>query len=495
MAFSPPSNQDYYDFVRREHARRAEIRRGEKTFGRSASSFPLQERPLHFVGKKRSYVCGCDHPGRHSDKTYSVFHESRRLNTGLTKYLVQHSLESCSITDYQEYCRQNMADWETEDVDVGQFHYTSPHKDVVCRCSQPWGHCYGAPRDPQIIEKCAEFFCLYNGELMVTNDQWNGRDSDWSPAYCPDVPSAYSPGVRARPGYMPGHMPDSLPEPFYSTRYRETTRPPVLLKKKRRDATERRASVIPKHPRTAAVPEQQPDMPPEVWKKARPSLWKPQFGTTSALSTPMGSVPPTRPNSPSVASDTTRRARSSTSRSHSQHGGSVTRARDQRADSLFDTSSLRSAIEGIDVGVSPRHTPRSLRDIAEHPSSINSSEVYESDDDGSRSRRESPSFDYDRRYQSHPSDRVYEKDDDRPSPTPVYDNPSMAIADPVAELSARRSPVELPVTPARQPHTATLNELEGRDWNMPAELEGRPSRDWHQQTVNSTFDQHARPPY
>ncbi|OAG14621.1 hypothetical protein CC77DRAFT_1082505 [Alternaria alternata] len=416
-------------FVRSKRPGDVKVHREKESSRGSASSLAPHERILHYVGKGRTYVCRCTNPRRHSVRISCVAFESRHLSADLTLYLERHDLQSCAVADLQDYHEWQDAKWEVEEVYADEFHYANRNKDVVCRCLQPWSHDYGTPRHPEIIERCAEFFCAHTGELTATKKQWKSFDNS--------SPPPYSFIVRDQPGH-PRTYQDS------GKKHRPTISPEVKV----RDKIERKASVMPEHRGHVSIqeatPEREPGMLSQAWQTAHPSLSKARPGAESAYSTPMGTVPPSRSASPSVALNMTQCASSSASSSQSQ------------------------------------------------------GEADTADDYGTTTRREPLPFDNGLWYR----DRLhYEKYGDMASQISVEELFARSLPvelpgfgrdegnqTPVAELTDCRSPVELPATPVRRRHTATLKKLKGREWDTASELEAKHSRLRHEQTINGTFD-------
>jgi hypothetical protein len=519
-------------FVRSKRTRDVKIRGAKRSSHRSASSLAPHERILHYVGKERTYVCRCTNPRRHSVRISCVAFESRHLSADLTLYLERHNLQSCAIADLEDYHEWQDAKWEMEGVYADEFHYANRNKDVVCRCLQPWSHDYGTPRHPEIIERCAEFFCAYSGELTATKKQW--KSFNYS------SPPPYSSIVQDQPGH---------PKTFQDTRkkHRPTISPEVEV----RDKAERKASVIPDHRGHAstqeAIPEREPEMLPQAWQPAHPSLSKARPGAESAYSTPMGTVPPSRSASPSVALNVTQRASSSASSSQFQDeaGTAVStdefdpsRTRDWLAVLALTTCYICSVFEKKAIrGLLKRFPDLEIPDSAEMqatgivsgsygedadlPNSDSGSKKsvsvpgdtlgiheengcygedggYEEDDSGITTSREYLPFDNGLWYR----DRLhYEKYGDMASQLSVAELPARSLPvelacfdrdeenkTPVAELIDRRSPVELPATSVRRRHTVTLKKLEGREWDTASELEAKHSRLRHEQTISGTFN-------
>ncbi|KAG9189835.1 hypothetical protein G6011_06703 [Alternaria panax] len=410
------------------------------------------------------------------------------------------ALESCAIADLWEYYRRQDVKWEMQDVYADEFHYANQNKDVVCRCLEPWNHDHGTPRNLEIVEQCAEFFCVYTGELTATREQWKCFDYNSHPSY--------SSVVQDRPGHMA------------SSQDTKKHRSSLSRKVEVRSKAERIASFIPSPCHSASTPEptpeSQPEMPPGVWERARSSICKSQLGVESAFGTPMGTVPPSRSTSPPVTPNMARLASNSTQVqreadvSESKDPSDTLRARDWLAESVFSASSIHAAYEQkairallkrfphvqIPKTQATRIVPHSYGDEASHRSSVadpmgedpisnHPSRIYEEEDHESASNRSYSPFDNDLWYR----DRLhYQTYGNMANQIPVAELPARGSS---VELPACRSPVELPATAARQRHTATLKELEGRNWDTASELEGRNARIWHEQAISGTFN-HAR---
>ncbi|KAB2098926.1 hypothetical protein AG0111_0g12729 [Alternaria gaisen] len=517
-------------FTRSKRTGDVKIRRAKGSSQRSASSLASHERFLHYVGKERTYVCRCTNPRRHSVRISCVAFESRHLSIDLTLYLERHNLQSCAIADLEDYHEWQDAKWEMEGVYADEFHYANRNKNVVCHCLQSWSHDYGTPRHPEIIERCAEFFCTNSGELTATKKQW--KSFDYSP------PPPYSSIVRDKPVH---------PRTFQDTRKKHRPTSEVEV----RDKAERKASVMPDHRGHAliqeATPEPEPEMLSQAWQPAHTSLSKARPGAESAYSTPMGTVPPSRSTSPSVALNVTQCASSSASSSQIQNeaGTAVntdvfdpSRTRDWLAIlalttcyicSVYEKKAIRGLLkrfpdlelpdspEAQATGVVPGRygedadlsncdsgsmksvpVPGDPLGVHEESGYYEEDGGYQKDDYGTTTSREYLPFDNGLWYR----DRLhYEKHGDMASQISVAELPArnlpveLACFDrdegnktPVAVLADRRSPVELPATPVRRRHTVTLKKLEGREWDTASELEAKHSRLRHEQTISGTFN-------
>jgi hypothetical protein len=318
-----------------------------------------------------------------------------------------------------------------------------------------------------------------------------------------------------------------------------------------RNKAERKASVMPDHRGHASIqeatPECEQEMLPQAWQPAHPSLSKARPGAESAYSTPMGTVPPSRSASPSVALDVTQRASSSASSSQFQDeaGTAVntdvfdpSRTRDWLAVlalttcyicSVYEKKAIRGLLKrfpDLEIPDPPEvqatgFVPGSYGDDAGLPNSDSGSMKrvpvpgdplgideenrcyeedggYEEDDYGTTTSHEYLPFDNGLWYR----DRLhYEKYGDMASQISMAELPTRILPvelpcvdrdegnqTPVAELTDHRSPVELSATPVCRRHTATLKKLEGRKWDTASELKAKHSRLQHEQTISGTFN-------
>lgn len=290
-----------YVFVRSRRTKMIDIRRANELSPRRGTNPKTHDSSLHFVGSNREQICRCSNPRRHGEKVFSVASESIHLNASLSLYMTRHGMESCTATEFQKYSQRREAQWAKEGVLVNDFHYGSQEKDLVCRCTQPDGHGYGPPRNPEIIEQCAEFFCLHKNRTRVSKMQWKRVNGD--------TPPPYGSGARSDSEYSQ--------ESNMGTFRNSDSEPPATSKSKREMKMRSKVALLTPQFRVShrdcAAMQQEPEMPSQVWQNCRPSLWARQDGVSSTVSTPLGSsfspfsgpsrVPATAPllNHPSVS--------------------------------------------------------------------------------------------------------------------------------------------------------------------------------------------------
>ncbi|KAF1938331.1 hypothetical protein EJ02DRAFT_437208 [Clathrospora elynae] len=273
-----PKRKNDYVFVHSKKTGEMSIRAANE-FSKRPTSIPLNQCVLHYIGHDRTRFCRCSNPNRHYEKTFDVVSESTHLKASLILYMDRHDIESCNIAEFQKYKKQRKAQWAKYGMHIDDFHYTSKKKNVVCRCAKFESHGYGAPRNSEIIEQCAEYFCLHQGMMSCSKQQWRRIESDFPPVYS-------SPITQPEPFK---HVSQSFYE-FSENRDAKPDHSPVSLEMEMRSNAECVTPVAPTHRRKASQDE--PEMPTKVWQNARPSLWVPEYGTPSAMSTPLGTAYP-----------------------------------------------------------------------------------------------------------------------------------------------------------------------------------------------------------
>ncbi|RAQ99093.1 hypothetical protein DDE82_008617 [Stemphylium lycopersici] len=414
--------------VRRRQTGDIEIRRADE-FSRVRPFFAIEDRTLHYVGSDRTRVCRCSSPERHFVRTFNVASESTHLNANLTLYMNRHCLESCTIAAFRTYRRRREAQWAKDAVFIDEFHYANFDKTLLCRCLRPSSHEYGRPRNLEIVEQCAEFFCLYKEAMKVSREQWRRIDGDSPPSYTPEPQVEYSRSTKPRfesSPYcrMPSHEPMNSEE-----QSRRRSEPEMRI----RSIAERMAPGISRHRCKDSAMQQGPEMPPKVWHDGRPSLWKVPDSTFSGVSTPLGSTfsPPT--GAPNAAGKIPLKHRSISM--DSAHRAST---------STYWTQIQRDAGVGEeDLGPEPLYPVGARLDTAfcMRPILLGVQNVP----------------------------IVYKPYDDEPSPALS----ELASREYVAELPAATYVPELSSDTPRYRHIPTLKNLEGRDWDTVSELEAK----------------------
>ncbi|KAH9868753.1 hypothetical protein J1614_007825 [Plenodomus biglobosus] len=289
-----PSPRDEYIMVRRRNTGLIDVRRANEFSRQSGIAAP--EYILHYIGVDRSRVCRCKKPNEHYEQTISVAAEATHLNVSLMMYLARHDIESCTIAAFKKYMYNRKAIWRKQGVNIDTFHYMSDAKDKVCRCSTPTGHHTGAPRNPDIVEQCAQFFISNQDTIICRRHEWRGVEGDSPPVYSSPIQSSDRPTSALSPNLS---QPPYSPDPQRGTSACDSQSPQKFLK----DWTERTAASPEMKVRLTAEPftpmyaqgspsgrHGESDIPEKVWESARPSVYIPLHRSDSVVSTPLGTA-------------------------------------------------------------------------------------------------------------------------------------------------------------------------------------------------------------
>ncbi|KAI8938696.1 hypothetical protein NX059_004562 [Plenodomus lindquistii] len=290
------SSQSRLVMARSKRTRQIDIRRANEFSLYSAPTNP--EHVLHYVGTDGTRVCRCDEPEKHFSHTITVAKENRYLAVSLMLYLTRHGYESCTLAAFRKYGNDRKAMWRAQGVDMDNFHYMSDAKDKVCRCSRPNGHNAGAPRHPEIIEQCADFFIVHKDAKFCRRNEWQGIEGDSPPVYTHPVPASSSPtSTRSprfyKPAYSPGSQQDAFEYDSRSTRHffqGEAQRVAKSPEMQTREIEKPSAIIYAQQPPSG--PHGEPDIPVQVWQTARPSVWIPSHISDSDITTPLGTALP-----------------------------------------------------------------------------------------------------------------------------------------------------------------------------------------------------------
>lgn len=189
--------------------------------------------------------------------SYPVASGPRHLHFKLIKYLDSVKRESCSLAELDAFKDQNYNTPAHLGVKVKDFHYTSKHKNCVCRC-QDSTHGYSKVRSPYVIDMCAEYFSHYKGQLTCTKAQWRSQEA---------VPPFYGRSASASN--------DSLP-PYQDF---DTVKPARVRVSSKSDLDSSVRSQLGRS-----------DMPVQVWDNARPAVWSIPGQTMHTPATPLGTA-------------------------------------------------------------------------------------------------------------------------------------------------------------------------------------------------------------
>ncbi|USP82260.1 hypothetical protein yc1106_09534 [Curvularia clavata] len=462
-------------FVRHRRTKQIDIRLANQLSPRLNVDPKTHEHALHYISLDREHICRCNNPIRHGEKFLSVASESIHLHTSLALFMARHNVESCTANEFRKYSQGREIEWAKEGVFVKSFHYTSREKDIVCRCKQPEGHSRGTPRNPEIIEQCAEYFCSHKHRRSVSKKEWRRVDGDTPPPYRPGVPGeSQTPRKSKTPVFndsVAERLAKSVPKREMKTRSNAAQlTPPFMTSYK-----------------DGAAKQQEPEMPPEVWENARPSLWAQRDGVSSTATTPLGS--PSSPCRPSRVPATAPIANHIPGSNRSRPGSASTCWSQVKRDANVDD--MRWGMKTAPVGKSSRpgsdpfeyscHLSTNMRDDRELGDKYEASKAINETDEhvgqcssaDEQPLRESRLDGYllqPLAYNPNAEKYVYKE----VVPNQMTPNGS------VTELSAQVFTAELPADTPRRQHTPTLERLEGRDRAAILEMESETKKMMHQ---------------
>jgi hypothetical protein len=255
-----PEHNSNLVFVHHKRTGEVAIRRSDGSSKRPKTPQTPMLRHIHYTDQYRSKFCRCRYPTCHECPS-QVASESAHLAANLTRYLVQHCREASSMVRFRAYKEQQQADWAHEGICINDFHYATRQKDVVCRCTKPNNHGQGWVRNPEIMELCAEYFRINKSKMTCAKAQW------------------YTAGAVPIGGTSSNN--DSFK--YDSLSVKEVLHNPTrqILDS---PMPSPRSDMI--HFRSG--PNENSDIPEQVWVKARPSLWNGRRGSETCCSTPLG---------------------------------------------------------------------------------------------------------------------------------------------------------------------------------------------------------------
>jgi hypothetical protein len=362
--------------VHRRKSGKVEVRYADEFTRRPRTPKTPSPPHLHFRRSDHSQVCRCSDSKRHKSSSPVTIY-SKHLEADLLRYLDRQCVDACFLYDFRAYQKQQRDDWTRAGICIGDFHYATNQKDVVCRCTKSNNHGHGAVRNTEIMELCAEFFRVNKGKMTCTKAQW--REA-------PILPQKDNPtNFRGRRGARGEKL-------RISDAFKSDSQSTVDLLRAIANIALRDPLPSPKTDMThlRSGQDDEPDIPEQVWIKARPSVYNDGRGSETSISTPIGIIPPPlhtvvalapavrspRPESlgdrrrPSVATvwSTVQREAAgeelNVTVEYEQHQTS------SRADSFVETFGISIPREGTDDG------PGRLRRSSQHSLSPATSSVY-----------------------------------------------------------------------------------------------------------------------
>ncbi|OAL52745.1 hypothetical protein IQ07DRAFT_381755 [Pyrenochaeta sp. DS3sAY3a] len=256
LSFSTKTTTSKHNLVLVRHRNTGEV---EVCRAHTLSGPIASHEHIHFVGRDRRLVCRCRRSHLHHRKVSFPSEESERLSESLERYMNRNDLETCLMDDY----------WEDKD-----------------RRRAGKGE---------------------NGSRRGSQDEKKGVQQKGS-----------SSGADSRPGSSKSDV-DSPPPSYHSLDWRsransvsttvssKTPRETYSTEASSRHASDPTSTTVSMGLRSRRPAD--PDIPPQVWQNARPSMWTPRLETESEVSTPMGSTfspvlpPATMGNTRSVPRD------------------------------------------------------------------------------------------------------------------------------------------------------------------------------------------------
>jgi hypothetical protein len=342
----------------------------------------------------------------------------------------------------------------TESERPRSFHYLSKDKGIVCRCYEVRHFNYRQVHNPEIEEPCRGFFPMYRSATTCSREQWRAMDTETAePLKNPFMlETSHSPSTSGRTSLRRSLFEYDSPSvvEFLLIRERQchdsgTTRVRHALRQRSSQARPSSLDTVDMR-HLSNGPYGGADVPEDVWRVSRPSVYLEQHNTRSFTSTPLGS--------------------SATIIRHSVYHKPTTRTQAPEAHSTFDSWYGLAHSPGPTVLDGPYEMPN---DSANHVSQRNT-------------RRFTSKFDV-------ISLQVSSSETTR-SPA---EGSAAAIGDSahVAELACSRTVVELDDTPSHFPshHSLTLRELEGRSVERVSELA------WRSLTMPPTMSKDSRSSY
>ncbi|KAF3004377.1 hypothetical protein E8E13_009962 [Curvularia kusanoi] len=282
-------------------------RTGEKYLTRTTylSDQPSsQTQYLHYTDKSRTQICKCRQKQNH-EKTYPMHHDDAYLASKILQYMALLNLETCLMSDFQHYISQRKMTWAINGIHAERFHYLGKTKDIVCRCNSPEHTSHKRVQNPEIQELCAEYFLSAQREVTCSRDQWRSVRStapDSRRTLSPTPPHPTQAPTIPTPTQNPAFEYDS-PSMQHLLRAREARSLESRIRRSRAPSKTKTSKTknkpSPSRPNSSSSdhsvffksgPNGEEDIPEEMWRASRPSVYLGQHGFESQVSTPIGSA-------------------------------------------------------------------------------------------------------------------------------------------------------------------------------------------------------------
>lgn len=251
----------------------------------SLTTASSQDIYLHYTDKTRLQACRCLEPWDH-ERAYPVRETDKNLAVSVTRYMTKFGLDMCSVPTFYRYYEQQKIEWALTGVCAERFHYTKNHKSVVCRCLEREHLDFRRVQNPEIQELCAKFFKLHATETTCTREQWRTVESR-IPEPCKK--SSTTSAILVEPAGKP--LTPRI-DPF---EYDSASVIRLLEAREKRPRSSHAGqskgyscrSVDMAHLSSGSNGEA--DIPENVWRVSRPSVYLGQHDIESCVSTPLGS--------------------------------------------------------------------------------------------------------------------------------------------------------------------------------------------------------------
>jgi hypothetical protein len=184
-------------------------------------------------------------------------------------------------------------------IDIGNFHYPSKYKDIVCRCWDPSHDKYRSVHNFEIRALCAEYFQRNPDKTLCYREEWRAT---FESLFVSKRPESTTP---RRPQSTSSKRPETHAIKSQDCRHsdhidfdRESLfrflqdldledRSSRSRRRRRRSSASSRKTRRSTRPLRNG-PNGELDVPEKVWREARPSVYAERRGLDSAVSTPLG---------------------------------------------------------------------------------------------------------------------------------------------------------------------------------------------------------------
>ena len=250
---------------------------------------------LHYTDDSRLYACRCSCPQDH-ERAYPVSEDHRNLANAVIRYMDKLGIDSCHQPNFYQYFEQQKIELALNGVRAERFHYFRKNKDIVCRCSSIEHRGYRRVQDPEIRELCAAFFTSNTTKTICTREQWRAMKTNLqerarlSPILSPASTAQFvclSTPRKDSFEYDSPSMVDLLN--FLEKRPRSSHKHHSQRCSEARSLSSDKSCLHGHMVHLSSGQDGEVDIPKDVWRVSRPSVYLGQHRTNSVMSTPLGS--------------------------------------------------------------------------------------------------------------------------------------------------------------------------------------------------------------